>query len=153
MILAKGDCYSDIKENNVYLATCNNVVKYNGELVMGKGNAKSLTLAFKEEPIALSLGSHITKANNPREYNLIILKCNKNSNIYYGAFQTKYDFKNPSDIDLIKRSVERLKNVAIKNPNITFNLPFPGIGLGGLKYEDVFKIIQDLPDNVKVWTL
>jgi hypothetical protein len=36
---------------------------------------------------------------------------------------------------------------------ILMRLPFPGIAHGGLEMNDVYPIIDCLPDNVKVWRL
>ena len=148
MILLKGDCYKEIKPNSVYLATCNSVIGANGTLVMGKGNAKALLKTFNDRA-DLRLADYI---NNGEEYNLRIIQYRPKENIYYGAFQSKHHFKDKSDIGLIERSILKLKEAANQRKDLIFHLPFPGIGLGGLKYEDVIKILLQLPDNVYVWT-
>jgi hypothetical protein len=71
----------------------------------------------------------------------------------FWAFQTKYDFKAPSSLKLIKRSAECFNSLVKMFPDKVFHLAFPGIGLGGLEVKDVWPLISNLPDNVRIWTL
>lgn len=137
--------------------TSNSFVKNNGSLVMGAGFAKSIKDKFPN--IDLEFGKlinsitdlvsihrtsyDILKRNFPR-YGLVFI-----DNI--GAFQTKYSFNNPSTVELIQFSTEKLKEFAENNPNKLIGLNYPGIGLGKLQEEQVLPIIETLPDNVLIY--
>lgn len=142
------------KQNHVVLATTNNVVKFNGELVMGGGAALDVATLFPEAKkqlgtVVKSLGpeyafywrdAHVTLPDRPY--------------CPYGAFQTKLHYKDPSYLWLIDNAASKLKAVAETFKDVTFHLPFPGIGLGGLPKQTVQAVLDQavLPDNVWVWT-
>ena len=67
------------------------------------------------------------------------------------AFQTKIHYKDKSPLDLVKKSVTRLKFLATLFDDCLFGLPFPAINNGGLTKEVVLPIIESLPDNVLVF--
>lgn len=68
------------------------------------------------------------------------------------TFPTKHVWWKPSDLELIKRSTMELQWWAVKMPESTFYLPRPGCSNGGLKWEDVKPVLEEvgLPDNVVV---
>jgi len=145
MKLAKGDMWSAYDEADWFCITTNATINKNGELVMGRGIALEAKTRFPE--LARRLGDIFTSVADMLPncwYGLILV-----DNIV--AFQTKVDWKNQSDLDLIKFSTGLLAEMATEHLNEQFHLNFPGIGNGGLKREDVLPIIQDLPDNVTVW--
>jgi hypothetical protein len=67
------------------------------------------------------------------------------------AFQTKTNWRNPADLNLIAYSAGQLDTLARKWKHATFHLNFPGIGLGGLREDEVEPIIRTLPENVVIW--
>lgn len=147
MKLVKGDMFADYPKMGVcYFATTNAVVKKNGELVMGKGNA--LELAKREPWLPKRMGDSLKGLVAPWTYHGRIFK---QTDYWVGCFQTKHHWKDKSDIELINSGVEKLRKIGAAYPDITFYLPFPGIGNGGLKREDVLPLLQGLPDNVIVW--
>jgi hypothetical protein len=90
-----------LESKDTYLCfTSNSVIKSNGELVMGAGVAKDFKNKYPNLP--KQFGSII---QNLSEYNLAMV-----GNIV--AIQTKIHYKNNSDIELIKRSIKRLKEFA-----------------------------------------
>lgn len=68
----------------------------------------------------------------------------------FGIFQTKYHWQQKSDLNLIRFSTEMLCAYALEHSDQTFQLNYPGVGLGGLIPNDVFPIIRTLPANVIV---
>ena len=135
--------YTDWKYPDVYGFTSNSVVKSNGELVMGAGAALALKKAHPNVP------KLIGKALNHKKTVCDFIQIKEGLIVFW--FQTKNHYNEPSNIKLISKATERLKKVAEDNPNIVFHLNAPGIGLGGLKWEDVLPIIEILPDNVRIY--
>jgi hypothetical protein len=126
---------------DVVCFTANNVVKNNGCLVMGAGTA----LAVVEH---LNIGS-IVKASD------FIKEHPDYGAVFVGehclAFQTKRYYGKPSTLAIIKNSVERLAEIATKQPNRRFHLPFPAVGLGSLTVKTVLPSLVGLPHNVYVY--
>ena len=67
------------------------------------------------------------------------------------AFQTKRHYRDNSPIDLVSKSMNRLKFLATVFEDSIFGLPFPAINNGGLNREDVLPMLFSLPDNVLVF--
>ena len=75
-----------------------------------------------------------------------------------GLFQTKDNWLNKSRLGLIEFSVRELvrqmkwmQKVLKRAPRV--DMPFPGIGNGGLKEYDVRHLLKNLEDNVHIWKL
>lgn len=150
-----GDLFTNILENHVYLVNTNGVINSRGSLVMGKGSARQLAELLPGS--AAQLGKEIVKKGILKQdyylyYNLFMKIVN--TNIRYGAFQTKTHWKDPSTVDLIVKSLEGLKSKALECPSLTFHLPMPGVGYGGLSTQVVKSLIAncELPQNVLVHT-
>ena len=139
--------YDDVFSSNCdYIGiTTNSIVKRNGELVMGAGNAKVASNKFKHLP--KFFGDRIVNDGLVGKFYGII-KCGK-----YFAFQTKRHYKDKSDIRDVYESIMMLKDIAERNVDKTFAIPFPAISNGGLKREDVEGYLTCLPDNVFVYIL
>lgn len=147
MIYKYGDMLGHIVPGDVYLVTTNSYIRKDGALVMGRGAAKQLAM---KNPIMPRIFGRICneRCGHLGEYR--ILTHTNGSGVCLGAFQVKYHFKDMADIELIKRSVDELIEVACTDGRI-FHLNYPGIGNGRLDAFDVEPIISRLPDNVNVW--
>ena len=143
MRLATGDML--LNPFDVLFFTANNVVN-NGKLVMGAGAARAVKDKWPTTPTLL--GQKILLKQRSGFFGIVY--CQQHNGII-GAFQSKYHWKNPSSLDLIKSSCEQLSNFAILNISKRISLNFPGIGFGGLKRTDVLPLLEILPDNVTVW--
>ena len=55
--------------------------------------------------------------------------------------------------NMIAWSAMALKQWCIEHPLARVDMPFPGIGAGGCKREDILPLLEDLPDSVYVWEL
>ena len=140
MIEVKGDLWDYYgKPNYVICVTTNACVSVTGRAVMGRG-------------VALQARERIL--NIDRELGWQIQNRGSGVEIFYLddgrvlSFPTKIDWKLPSSIELIKYSASNLNCIALNNPETTYVLPRPGCQNGGLKWEDVKKIVDFLPDNV-----
>jgi len=152
MIERCGNMFTDYNTNDHYLITTNSVVTTQGKLVMGAGNALEAKNRF--DKIDGVFGDCINRlfGDWPRDsyphYGCI-------PDVYknIGMFQTKYHWRDPSPIDLIRISVDMFSNYVHRHPMEIFHLPFPGINNGGLRPGQVYPIIMRLPNNVVVWRL
>lgn len=151
MIEKKGDIWRQFRqENQMVLVTTNNVIGANG-LVMGKGIAKEAKDRLPTLPYHVAAYFNF----NPHLWNNGDYYLYLDYTLQIGCVQTKRHWKNPSPIDLIERSIEELNKEArlITNQHITYNLPKPGCGLGGLDWESQVKpLCETLPNNVIIWS-
>ncbi len=122
--------------------TTNGFVKNSGEAVMGRGCAAE---AKDRIPgLALSLGSWIRVHGN------IVMGPVTSRLTTILTFPVKHRWMEDADLELIAKSSEALRSIALKSPGLSFILPKPGCGNGRLKYEQVKPILIRLPDNVYV---
>lgn len=138
--------YTKTEPGHVYIFTANSIV-YNGDLCMGGGAALAAREAYPG--VETLLGAEIEQAFLSSKFGFVVVPYN---DFFVGAFQTKVHYRNPSYLDLIETASRMLGNIARDNPGVTYHLNYPGIGLGGLRVEDVQPIIEKhLPDNVIVY--
>jgi hypothetical protein len=128
-------------DGEVILVPTNSTLNRNRHLVMGAGAA--LHASWEEPDLPERFGSLIAK------YDYHILG-QMDWDIW--AFQTKRNWKDDSDLDLITESVNALALIALSYPEATFNLCWPGIGFGKLTKATTKPILDNLPDNVIVWS-
>lgn len=126
--------------------TTNSIVKQNGELVMGAGNA--LQAKQRVPTLPLDFGDQIKSKNLQGKFYGLLLSHEK-----YLAFQTKLHYQDESPLDVVSKSVAALERLANKYPDKTFGLPFPGISNGRLSAKVVYPMLLKLPDNVYVYHL
>ena len=129
--------------------TTNSTIKTNGELVMGKGNALE---AKKLLPSLPKIFANLIKEKVGNIEEGIVPDYHLISYHSFIAFQTKRNWRDPSPLELVIGSIQRLERLALKYPESTFGLPAPGCSNGGLKMEDIEPYLLNLPDNVYVFT-
>ncbi len=134
---------SEDEAKNIILCTTNSIKRKDGTLVMGAGTAK--TAAQKIPDLPKLIGNSIVAKE---DYHIRIFMEHS-----VGCIQTKRFWGDPSPIDLVENSLVRLCIIATAMPDLNFHLPRPGCGLGGLKWEDVKKLAEILPDNCFVWNI
>jgi hypothetical protein len=145
MILQKGNMWDIYDQTDLFLITANSTLNLHNELIMGKGIALQAREKFKG--IRKIFGEEILKeCENYGFYGVIIIPNQK-----IGLFQTKYHWRDKSDLELIFKSTTRLIGHILTSNLKWIDLNFPGIGYGGLNREDVLGIIKVLPDCVHVW--
>lgn len=143
MELHKGDMW-DV-DGDYHIVTANNVVGERGDLVMGAGAAKQMLI--KHPGIDTEFGTRINTIMKNDFYGVLIVGNT-------GVFQSKYHWRDPSDIDLIEKSATILRTVANTLLDKRFVMNFPGIGLGKLNRGEVEGVIESiLPSNVIVCAL
>jgi len=132
------------KTPNLYLFTGNRYITAKGKLVMGRGAALQCRDTYPG--VDKDLADKISKCELSPNYFIIFTQISKDQ--YLGAFQVKNNFADKAELEIIKRSTKMLTQYAIKKPHLNFHMNFPGIGYGGLPYELILPIVQELPDNV-----
>lgn len=134
--------------------TSNSFIRHNGALVMEAGMAKEVADRFPYVPYQIG-----KKVFHLGEYGIIEVTTTPNavSNTLGNpfktvfAFQVKKSWRDFALLNLIEISTNLLIKIAKSNPTEIYGLNFPGIGCGKLKYDDVYKIVKKLPDNVWVF--
>lgn len=130
---------------HIHLFTANQVIKSNGRLVMGAGNAKACLDAHPNMDLRMA------RLFQKYPHKLVHTVGSSQSYGFVGAFIVKDHWRRPADINLVIKATGQLEQLAKDNPSYTFHLPFPAIGKGGLSVNEVLPIIQQLPDNVLVY--
>ena len=146
MIEQKIDILSDevLKNADAICFTSNGIVsKKTGKLVMGAGVAKAFTDRFPT--IDCSAGFKVDDNGNICQR--VSGYFNEHGNYSVVAFPTKSHWRNPSDIDLIKKSAVELMELIESNKWETVYLPRPGCNHGKLSWSDVKIEIESILDD------
>lgn len=149
-----GDLWSAFRGTDLFCFTTNSILRRDGRLVMGAGVARQ---ARDRIPgLDLRLGARIRELGAASAvYGLIVLEpepcASSERRPLLGALQTKVQFRDPSPLDLVALSVRELAGWMHSHPGSRVDLPFPGIGLGGLDPTDVQPILDPLPPIAHVW--
>jgi hypothetical protein len=155
MHVIKGDFLKGLSDPvGVTVAPTNGVITSAG-LVMGAGAA--LALARHQPQLRQALARRIER-EGVREgrfwrYGFVAVRL---GNRLYGAFQSKLDFRQGGDLELISYSAERLAAWLIEQPRAVVHMAFPGIGLGGLAVDAVQEALtplEGLGERVRLYTL
>jgi len=131
------------------LVTTNSYVNKRGELVMGKGFARQVSLHFRDHNLAQYFGEQIMLLDaHLKDYYILQHPVTR-----VCAFQVKRHWRLDAVPDVLWQSVVMLGQWANNEPELTFNLNYPAIGNGGMTVEQVAPYLEWLPDNVHVWRL
>ena len=141
MQLVYGDAWAVANSFNALCILTNGVVKQDGELVMGAGIA--LDCAQRYPQIPKLLGGYVKQYGN-RVFNL---GKDETTGIRLVSFPTKNNWKDPSDLALIRMSAEQLVELADKNNWTHVLVPRPGVGKGKLKWSDVESELAEVLDE------
>jgi O-acetyl-ADP-ribose deacetylase (regulator of RNase III) len=131
--------------------TTNGVVKNNGELVMGGGIALQFKNRYPKLPTILA--RHVSSKGNHCYAIIATYVADDLPYKHIVSFPTKNDWKNNSPLSLIQQSINELVSLTSVHRWDTVALPFPGIGLGGLKYEEVLPLVERLDDRFHLFRL
>ncbi len=131
----------------VVVAPTNGVLTPRG-LVMGAGAAKALAEAEPRLPalFAEAVRREGTFRNGVYLYGFVAVEVGGR---LYGAFQTKGHWRNPADLGLVRQAASRLRQFLEEHPGLKVaslteaHLAFPGIGLGGLRPEEVLEAMEE----------
>lgn len=133
------------------VVTTNGIIRKDGLAVMGAGIAK-----YARDNLAgidAVLGSMLTKYGNHAYFLGSFTDMHRQikslaSSIFVVSMPTKNDWRDPSDINLIKQSAHELMALADRNNLRKLYLPAPGCSNGRLDYiSDVRLAISGILDN------
>lgn len=136
-----GDLWTVADLVDAVCITTNGMVKKNGRAAMGGGCA--LEAKTRIPWIDLELGYALRYGGN---------HVHKLHGVFWGttqvvSFPTKQDFRNPSPPGLIVRSARELVELTDKEKWAQVLIPRPGAGLGGLKWDEVRKLLTPILDD------
>jgi hypothetical protein len=126
--------------------TSNGILKKDDRLVMGAGVAK----AFRDRFDGLDWDAAQSVKKNGNICQLVIgIQDVKNSMKYHNivAFPTKHHWRNPSDLELIKKSARELMDLVDKNCWTKVYLPRPGCSNGKLLWPKVKSELESILDD------
>lgn len=129
---------------DIVFFTSNQIVKRNGELVMGAGNAKAARDAI---PNAAYIMGQAFRLKGQQVYAELVCAPSQ----YLGAFATKQHYKDNSSLEFVLESLKLLTEHAVANPTFRLHIPYPAIGNGGLTRQILDPYVFALPDNVYVY--
>lgn len=152
--IIKGNIFDYVGQADAICTTTNCVITAKNELVMGAGNAKEFKLKYPNLPriLANKLDNgekfnqyHIADKNLNKPY--IAIDKKDNNGTYVISFPTKYDYKDKSDIELIKRSAMWLVLIANEYDMKKIIVPSPGTSCGKLSKNEVYNMLNFIFDK------
>lgn len=140
----KGNILHNMDNFDSICILTNGTIKRDGSCVMGAGIAGSFKNMFPG--IDFHLGSKLKRGGN-KMYPLGRYTTKEGNRVIFLSFPTKNDWRDSSDIELIKTSCVQLMG-AIEYYNLKrVALPRPGCGCGGLDWKDIEPILRELLDD------
>jgi hypothetical protein len=131
------------------LATGNGVVRRDGLLTMGAGAAKALAQAYPHLPRVFGRRAQgMPNMGGWHLYGLLALEVAPGLSV--GLFQTKGDWKDRANLNIIKYSAAALASLLKRSPQ-EVHMAFPGIGLGGLSEDEVLEVLEPLLGGFQVF--
>lgn len=139
----------DMPKNNheAFCVTTNGMLRNNGAGIMGKGIALETKKRFS--CIEKQLGLHIRELGNTPFITYAMSDQTNTYGMYTNVitFPTKNDWRDKSDINLIKESARLVKEIVNHNGITTCYLPLVGCGCGGLKWDYVQSELEKILDD------
>ena len=131
--------------NEAICVTTNGIIKRNGHAVMGRGIALTANQRFN---LSLQLAGYLTKFGN-RAFHMGVKKdALTGRQMRVITFPTKHDWKDKSDIELIKTSAHQVAAICNKFNIKTCYLTKPGCSNGGLNWErQVRPVLEEILDD------
>lgn len=136
-----GNMWDIYRQYDAICCTTNNVVKQNGELVMGAGVAKSFAKKYPWLPKNWGdrVKKHMDKYPEDHPTVFITLMRQRPHLVYFG---TKYDWNDYSDLNLIKNAAQGLFMLTEILDWKSVLLPRPGCDNGGLEWDEVKPVLE-----------
>lgn len=136
MIEKIGNFWGEYDKYDAIVCTTNQIVKSNGELVMGGGIAYDFAVRYPYLPLVWGYQTrkkiHLTIAYEQQ---------------WLIGMPTKKHYKDPSPIDLIEKSCNELVKFADEYKLNSVLMTRPGCGLGGLSWHNVKPCIETILDD------
>lgn len=142
MIEMVGDIWKIAAESSAdaVCVTTNGIINGRGELVMGRGTAREAALRYPALPRLMA--NWVSNRGN-----CVGMFAMRSGDPAVVSYPTKWDWRLPSDLALIKASAIQLEQLADSMQWQTVVLPRPGCGAGGLDWRDVKTLIDGTLDS------
>lgn len=138
------------------IVTTNGIVKRNGLAVMGAGTAKYCRDTF--HGVDRILGEKLKGGNHCYLLDNYEIPGRASGTFALYSFPTKHDWRDDSDIDLIRQSCQEMVRLVYEDSIQTVYMPCPGCACGRLDYyRDVRPVLMEeldghfvicIPDNI-----
>jgi len=126
------------------------ICKGDGTLVMGAGVAKDFATRFPDIPKIWGEATLLIK-NGKLKSNIIVTPHSDDLSLV--SFPTKYNWKDKSDLDLIKRSAIQLYTISQALGWKKILLPRPGCSNGGLLWGSQVKPLLETILDERFWVI
>lgn len=134
-----------VSEAEAVCVTTNGMIKNNGHAVMGAGIAKEADTRFH---LAKRLADYLTKYGNRTFYMGVYNHELTGTPFAIITFPTKHNWRDKSDLELIRQSAENLDKICNNRGITKCYLPPVGCGYGGLDWNSQVKpILEPLLDD------
>lgn len=143
----KGDVFKILTDGDVLCIPTNGIVMHRGEAVMGGGFALLMKKRYPSLPKIL--GKKLTAGGN-HCYVLGVFDFPVAKNVTVVSFPTKNHFSEKSSVALIEQSSKELVDLASCNGWSKVYVPAPGLGLGGLTWEDIQDSVSVMDDRFSI---
>ena len=145
MIEITGDFWIEASESkpDAIVCTINTVLRGDGNLVMGAGIAKDFAEQFDWLPDRW--GARTRKLDGQRTYPFVEQREPWNAEPNLVGIHTKYDWKDPSPLKLVDRSIKQLYIIVEAMDWKRVLMTRPGCGNGGLSWE---RQVKPLMNNI-----
>lgn len=144
-----GNMWTIYEQTDLFLITTNSTLDKSNALIMGAGIAKQAKQRFPRIEEVMGHAVHAT-CGNLGEYGLLISPRWPTAKL--GAFQSKTQWQLPARLSVIQKSTSMLLEWVAQHPDSKVALNFPGIGYGRLSKASIRPILDQLPNNVEIWT-
>jgi hypothetical protein len=131
------------------VVTSHAVVDEDGRLFMGYGVGKEAVRRIPE--IEIQCGREVSFHTTGGLYGFLPIRSPKPQEriIGFGLFQTRIQWDDAANLEIIQHSMERLRQYTEENASLKIRMNFPGIG-GGLTVEEVSPVLIPLPPTVTI---
>ncbi len=131
------------------VVTSHAAVQEDGRLFMGYGVCKEAVRRIPE--IEFQCGREVSRCAVDGLYGFLPVRLPrpKEKVIGFGLFQTRLQWEESADLEIIQNSMECMRQYTEENANLKIRMNYPGIG-GGLSVEEVASILIPLPPNVTI---
>lgn len=144
MLEVTGDffSYADEQDIKVLVCTTNQVVKADGRLVMGAGIARTFRDQFLDLDKIWGRQTEFKKSSLTVSWDYLPY-------VLIG-FPTKYHWRDPSDIRLIRKSLRKLEELVDYYNFDRILMTRPGCGNGGFRWSEIYKEMKHLDDRYTI---
>jgi len=140
------DIIQVLKPGDIPCITSNGCVRKDGCCVMGRGIAAQASRLFPgfQLKVGQLIKQHGNRCFNVGKYPF------RSGQVHLATFVVKHHWSDAADLELIKRSVGEIEQLADKFGWKRIYLPAPGCGNGRRAWQDVKPLVESLDDRFTI---